>query len=187
MKRKIIFIILLVIFTGCVSISRTKNQTIAKEAVLKAGMTLCATSGDEKMCIFAEDDFKRIISWDGVSRSITLVPRNKRWHGLLGLVSPDPPDNNLPYHEGITRAIVQEAQIELPNIEPFYKSVNSPFEQAKTVYRDDGLGVKWYESVMPDLSSGGVLDLMVFQILINGKKPEHLIGSRDDKITLEIE
>jgi hypothetical protein len=103
------------------------------------------------------------------------------------LVSPDPPDNNLPYHEGITRAIVQEAQIELPNIEPFYKSVNSPFEQAKTVYRDDGLGVKWYESVMPDLSSGGVLDLMVFQILINGKKPEHLIGSRDDKITLEIE
>jgi hypothetical protein len=131
MKRKIIFIILLVIFTGCVSISRTKNQTIAKEAVLKAGMTLCATSGDEKMCIFAEDDFKRIISWDGVSRSITLVPRNKRWHGLLGLVSPDPPDNNLPYHEGITRAIVQEAQIELPNIEPFYKSVNGLDEGEK--------------------------------------------------------
>ncbi len=70
--------------------------------------------------------------------------------------------------------------------ELFYQSVNSPFEQANIVYRDDGLGVKWYKSLMPDLVPGGVLDLMIFQLLIDGKKPEHLIGSKNDKITLEI-
>ena len=186
MKKKILFIFVLLICTGCVSISKIKNQTTAKETVLKAGMTLCATYGNEKICIFAEDDYRRIISWDGVSRTITLVPRKKRWHGKLGLVSPRPPNNHWPYHNGITRAIIQEAKINIPNLKLFYKSVNSPFAKANSVYRDDGLWVKWYTSVMPDLSPGGVLDLMIFQILINGKKPERLIGSRNDKITLEI-
>jgi len=187
MKKKILFIFLLVICTGCVSGSNIKNQTIAKETVLKAGMTLCAICGDEKICIFAEDDYKRIISWDGVSRAITLVPRKKRWHGLLGLVSPPPPDDHCKYHNGITRILVEEAQINIPNLDPFYRSINSPFEKTNTVYRDDGLWVKWHKAVKPDRGPGGALDIMIFQILINGKKPEHLIGSRNDKITLEIE
>lgn len=184
MKRKFFFFILL-IFVGCVSISRTTKQTIAREIVLKKGMTLCATFDDEKICIFAEDDYKRIISWDGVSRSITLVPRRERWHGKLGLVSPRPPSNHWPNHKGITRAIIQEAQINLKSLETFYKSVNSQFEDANSVYRDDGLWVKWYKSVKPDRSPGGVIDLMILQVLINGEKPERLTGSRNDKITLE--
>lgn len=185
MKKIIFFIIILFVFEACFSNPYIKNQDVVKETVLKPGMTLCATSSDEKICISAVDDYKRIISWDGVSRSITLVPRKKRWHGLLGLVSPDPPENNWPYHKGITRALIQEAQIDIPNIESFYRSVNSPFEQANTVYRDDGLGVKWYKSVMPDMSPGGVLDLIIFQILIDGKKPVKLNGSMDNMITFK--
>ena len=116
MKKKFLFIFILLICAGCVSSSKIKNQSIAKETVLKAGMTLCATYGDEKICIFAEDDYKRIISWDGVSRTIALVPRKKRWHGLLGLVSPRPPENHCEYHKGITRILVEEAQINIPNL-----------------------------------------------------------------------
>lgn len=186
MNRVIFLVIILVSFAGCISVSKIENQNMAKESVLKAGMTLCATSGNEKICIFADNDFKRIISWDGASRTITLVPRKERWHGLLGLVSPGPPDDYWPYYKGITRAVVQEAQVNMLDKELFYQSVNSPFEQANIVYRDDGLGVKWYKSLMPDLVPGGVLDLMIFQLLIDGKKPEHLIGSKNDKITLEI-
>lgn len=187
MIRNIFFIFVLVICAGCISSSKINNQTIAKETVLKAGMKLCAICGNERICIVAEHNYKRIISWDGASRSITLVPRKKRWYGLLGLVSPAPPDNHCKYHNGITRILVEEAQINYPNLKPFYKSVNSPHKRANSVYRDDGLWVKWYKAVKPDRGPGGALDIMIFQILVNGKKPEHLIGSRNDMITLEIE
>ena len=48
------------------------------------------------------------------------------------------------------------------------------------VYRDDGLMVGWYKD-LPRKK----LDVHVWQILIDGKKPTRLPGSQDDKIVVE--
>ena len=183
MKRYIVFIIVLISCASCVSNSEIKNHANTKETVLKAGMTLCATSDDEKICIFAEDDFTRLIYWDGLSNSITLVPRKERWHGKLGLVSPKPPKNLWTNKNGVTRALIQEAQIKINSAENVTRGLNFPGRDDgyNVVYNDDGLLIIWKKSVLPDHN---VLDLMLFQIISNGEKPNSLPGSQNDKIVL---
>jgi hypothetical protein len=183
MKRYIVFIIVLISCASCVSNSEIKNHVNTKETVLKAGMTLCATSDDEKICIFAEDDFKRLIYWDGLSNSITLVPRKERWHGKLGLVSPEPPKDLWTTKNGVTRALIQEAQINVKSVENISRGLNFPGRDDgyNVVYNDDGLLIIWKKSVLPDHN---VLDLMLFQIISNGEKPKTLPGSQNDKIVV---
>ena len=182
--KRFVFIIVLISCASCVSNSKIKNHADTKETVLKAGMTLCATSADEKICIFAEDDFKRLIYWEGLSNSITLVPRKERWHGKLGLVSPKPPKNLWTNKNGVTRVLIQEAQIKIKSAEKFTKGLNLPGrgDGYNVVYNDDGLLIIWKKSVLPDHN---VLDLMLFQIISDGEKPNSLPGSQNDKIVLK--
>jgi hypothetical protein len=182
--KRFFFIIVLIGCASCVSNSKIKNHADTKETVLKAGMTLCATSDDEKICIFAEDEFKRLIYWDGLSNSITLVPRKERWHGKLGLVSPKPPKNLWTNKNGVTRVLIQEAQIKIKSAEKVTKGLNLPGrgDGYNVVYNDDGLLIIWKKSVLPDHN---VLDLMLFQIISNGEKPNSLPGSQNDKIVLK--
>ena len=182
--KRFFFIIVLIGCASCVSNSKIKNHADTKETVLKAGMTLCATSDDEKICIFAEDEFKRLIYWDGLSNSITLVPRKERWHGKLGLVSPKPPKNLWTNKNGVTRVLIQEAQIKIKSAEKFTKGLNLPGrgDGYNVVYNDDGLLIIWKKSVLPDHN---VLDLMLYQIISNGEKPNSLPGSQNDKIVLK--
>jgi hypothetical protein len=184
MKINIIYIIVLISCASCVSNSEIKNNANTKETVLKAGMTLCAKNGDEQICIFAEDDSKRIVYWDGLSNSITLVPRKERWHGKLGLISPKPPKNHWINENGVTRALIQEAQIEVKNVENISRGLNFPGRDNgyNVVYNDDGLLIIWNKSVLPDHN---VLDLMLFQIISNGEKPKSLPGSQNDKIVVK--
>lgn len=183
MKRNIFFIIVLIICESCVFNSEMKNHATTKETVLKAGTTLCATSDDEKICIFAEDEFKRVVYWDGISNAITLVPRKERWHGKLGLVSPKPPKNLWINKNGVTRALIQEAQINVKSVENISSELNFPGRDDgyNVVYNDDGLLIIWNKSVLPDHT---VLDLMLFQIMTNGEKPQSLPGSQNDKIVV---
>ena len=165
MKKMIVLIVVFMICSGCASSQKIDKEIVAREKVLSPGMTLCATYGDEKICISAGDNYKRTISWDGVSRTITLVPRKKRWHGKLGLVSPGP-GNMVEYHNGITRILIEESQTNSPDVKALLKSLNFPGrENYNIVYQDDGLLVIWKKS----LGGGGTLDLMIFQILVNGK------------------
>ncbi len=39
--------------------------------------------------------------------------------------------------------------------------------------------------VFPDMAPGGVLQLYVYQYLINGQKPKSLPGSQDEMISVE--
>lgn len=185
MKKYIAYIVIFFTYSGCTyHHANVNDDIIAKETVLTPGMTLYATSGNEKICVSAKNNYKRTIYWDGASRTVTLVPRKKRWHGKLGLVSPDPPNNHIEAHKGITRILMEEAQINISNAKTFYKFVNSQSEKINSVYRNDGLWVKWRKAIKPDKGRGGTIDIMIFQILIDGKKPEKLIGSKDDKITV---
>lgn len=184
MKREIFVITALFLFTSCVLNSKLKTTATANETVLKPGMNLCATNKNKIICIYAENDFKRTIYWNGLSNSITLIPRQKRWHGKLGLVSPDPPKNFWIKKERTTRVLIEEAQVKVRNIDEFTKRLNFPTGEDgyNVVYNNDGLLIIWKSSVLPENS---VLDLMVFQIIINGKKPTSIPGSQNDKIVLE--
>ena len=64
-------------------------------------------------------------------------------------------------------------------MEEVMKWIKEP-ERLYPVYRNDGLMVGWYKDLPRKM-----LDVHVWQILINGKKPTRLPGSQDDKIVVE--
>jgi hypothetical protein len=79
--------------------------------------------------------------------------------------------------------LIQEAQIRIKSVENFTRRLNflGRDDGYNVVYNDDGLLIIWKKSV---LSDHNVLDLMLFQIMSNGEKPNSLPGSQNDKIIL---
>lgn len=184
-KIKKYFFVIITCFTvlGCTNLSSNSHKEIPCETVMSNDMKICATYHDDKICITSEGSTKRIISVGEKIYSMTLVPRTKRWHGKLGLIEPEQPKNIFKSKDGTTRLLVTEAQIT-------YNSVESSIERLQfyknngynLVYNDDGLLVMWQESVLPEQN---VLDVSLFQILINGEKPKKLPGSHNRNIIVQ--
>lgn len=175
------FLYIGIIVIGC----RHTDGNIAQihESVMTEGMTICAYF-DEKVCLTAENSLLRHIMWDGITRSVKLIPRKERWYGKLGLYFPGS-GNHWEYHKGITRAIVQEAQLHFDSQKDLSIFLDKYVNDKYDLYRDDGLMVSWRKVVKPDMGPGGHIDLNIIQILVNGKKPIKLRGSQNDKISVE--
>jgi hypothetical protein len=185
--RSIIISSCIVLFlSGCGSLyTGNKSSIVAQEAVLSTGMKICAEDKGSSICIVAGKNNERSISLDGKTRSINLVPREKRWHGTLGLLSPGHPGDLWEDDEGVTMANIEEAQIHYKSIEAVEKSLTNPFNKewgGHEVYSDDGLSIRWKITQMQDRQF--IFDLSIYQILINGKKPEKLTGSNNSQIWL---
>ncbi len=147
------------------------------ESVMEDGITICAENKISNICIEAEG-LIRHITWEQATRSVEMVPRKKRWYGKLGLVARP---SNWKYHNGITRANVREAQLHFSSKKEFTKWSEKYFDPKRGVYRDDGLFISWYSSINKEKKLG-VLDLSVWQIMINKVKPNKLPYSQKDKI-----
>ena len=96
-----------------------------------------------------------------------MSPRNERWYGSLGLIYPGPGSHWLPKHEGISRGVLEEGQQNFKNMEEAMIWLNKQKDIFPLVYSDDGLVVS-YAKYLPREQ----LTVDVWQILINGKKPE---------------
>ena len=184
-KWNSIFIILalqIIFVFACRTSQNGQQNGKAIEAVLSDGMKICAKASNDSICISAIGQNKRSILWDGQDRSITLLPRKERWNGKLGLVSPNQPKNIWKGENGITRVLIEEAEIRYDSIESAIEAINFPGkEKYSVVYNDNGLLLTWHSSDSPEEK---LLDLMVYQILIDGEKPKHLPGSRNEDIDI---
>jgi hypothetical protein len=180
MKILPLILTLLTMF-GCMNVQQIKTPEVPREIVFSDGMKICAKTPLDSICISAVGGNTRSIMWDGEVHSITLIPRKKRWHGLLGLVSPKQPGNLWKSKDGVIRAIVEEAQINYTNVEMAVDGLDFPSVENdyNFVYNDSGLLLIWHKSILPNQK---VLDLMIYQILINGEKPQYLPGSRNNDI-----
>lgn len=145
-------------------------------------MKICATDNNEKICVVADGKTKRIISWDGEEHPINLIPRKKRWHGELGLISPEQPDNVWKTQKCSLRALIREAQIRYKSLEDAVDKLRFPFAKKDgwhIVYNNQGLLIMWNKTIMP---GNNTLDISIYQILINGKKPTQIPGNKNEQI-----
>jgi hypothetical protein len=170
-------------FFGCMKSTKPEVDNSVREAVLKTGEKICATRNDETLCIASLDTRTRKLSWKGSDFLITLIPRPKRWHGKLGLISPNHPENMWKTNNKIIRLSIQEAHIYYSSSEDFYDGLNFPKidDRYNVVYNDAGILLMWYQSELPDHT---YLDVSLFQVLINGEKPTKLDNSQNDKIAV---
>jgi hypothetical protein len=148
------------------------------EVVMSPGMRITATTPKGTITITAVNDLTRSYTWEGATRSLEMWPRSQRWYGSLGLYFPGP-GFHWKEHKGIARAVVEEGQQHFKTAEAAMKWIKSrnwmPF-----VYRDDGLMVGW-DKTLPRKQ----LNVEVWQILIDAKRPKRLPGSQNDKIVVE--
>lgn len=107
-----------------------------------------------------------------------MFPRTKRWNDSLGLYYPGPGNHWKP-HNGIARGVVEEGQQHFKTVDEALKWIAGR-TWPPLVYRNDGLAVGWMKNL-----SRKQLNVDVWQIYIDGKKPANLPGSPDDKITVD--
>lgn len=145
------------------------------EFAMVPGQTIAATTPLGTIQIRADDWLKRSYTWEGATRSVKMWPRAERWDGSLGVYYPGP-GRHWQEHHGITRGVVQEGQQQFDSLE---KAVDwiSKQQWMPYVYRNDGLVVGWGK--VPDREQ---LNVDVWQIMINGKKPTTLPGATDAAI-----
>ena len=150
---------------------------VRNEMVMSAGMTISAQTSSGKMVIAAVDEFTRDYTWEGATRSAELEPRAERWYGSLGAYYPGPGDH-WKIHNGITRGVLEEGQQHFKTTAEAMKWIKSQ-GWIPHAYRNDGLFVGWGKT-LPRRQ----LNVEVFQIYINGKKPARLSGSNNKAISV---
>jgi Ankyrin repeats (3 copies)/Ankyrin repeat len=148
------------------------------EVVMSPGMKIIATTSVGTIAVTAVDELTRSYTWDGATRAVEMEPQKSRFFGSLGLFF-DGAGVHWREHHGIARCSTEEGQQHFRTVEEVMKWIKEP-ERMKPVYRDDGLMVGWFKD-LPRKK----LDVHVWQILINGKKPTRLPGSQNDKIVVE--
>ena len=160
------------------ALASTRVVAAPLELVMQPGMTITAQTRTGTIAITAGPDLKRSYAWEGASRSATLEPRTERWYGSLGAYYPGPGEH-WAEHNGITRGVLQEGQQHFGSEQQATDWLRKQSDYYPTVYRDDGLVVS-FGKVLPRRQ----LNVEVWQILIQGAKPEKLPGSDNSKINV---
>jgi hypothetical protein len=163
--------------TQSTAIERPAN--LAKtEFVMVPGQTITATTPVGTIEIYADDWLKRSYTWEGATRSVVMWPRDKRWDGSLGVYFPGP-GRHWKEHHGITRGCVDEGQRHFPSEDDAAFWIQSQIRMYGMPYvcSRDGLVVGWMK--VPEREQ---LDVSVWQIMVNGKKPTTMPGATDGPI-----
>src|SRR5205814_6555865 len=170
-----ILALLLALSVNCGFTSKDGPIPAKSEIVMSASSTIAATTKLGTIVIRSGEGLRRSYSWEGVTRSVEMWPRDERWYGSMGLYFPGPGDHWFP-HDGISRAVVEEGQQHFQS-----QSEALSWLQARTwmpfVYNSTGLVVGWGKT-LPRRQ----LNVEVWQIYINGSRPSFLPGACDSCI-----
>ena len=168
--------VILLLCTGVLASTGVIGAPI--ELVMQPGMTITAQTNTGIIAIIPGPNLMRTYAWEGASRSAMLFPRTERWYGSLGAYYPGPGDH-WAEHNGITRGVLQEGQQHFGSEQQATDWLRKQSDYYPTVYRDDGLVVSFGKVL-----SRRQLNVEVWQILIQGAKPQKLPGSDNSKINV---
>jgi len=178
-NKTTIILSILILLTSC-EFQDKKLQKI--ETVLNPGDVITIENEFGKLEIKAGSGLVRQYTWDGATRNIEMWPRKERWFGSLGLYYPGP-SNHWESHNGITRAVVEEGLQHFKTIDEALIWIRNS-NHIPYFYTSNGLVGGWRKSVNPNNQNEGVLHADVWQILINGEKPNNLPGGDNRQIQL---
>ena len=177
------------LFLICLSFQITScsfgSQIIAdnnNETVMIPGMSIAVENVNGRLIITAGKNYLRSFTWAGGTRSIIAWPRKERWNGSLGIYYPGE-GNNWKEHDGITRLVFEEGILNFNSLDSLLKYLTRYEDKSKVAYNDSGLFVFWDKNK----GAGGTLNVILWQLVINGKKPSRLPGSHNEKIKMWVQ
>lgn len=145
------------------------------DAVLEAHQAIEATNKFGSVRVSYVSPTRRRYEWDGHSRVVNLIVRDRPWMGEQGLYDP----------AGCfvicrtPRLVLGEAVHDFDGYDQVYRFLYQGSGVLDWVYTSDGLVVGFGPSPQRDQ-----INIDVRQITIHGRKPENLRGARDDDIKL---
>ena len=147
------------------------------ETVIFPGKSIAVENVNGRLIITAGKNYLRSFTWAGATRSVIAWPRKERWNGSLGIYYPGEGDN-WKEHDGITRLVFEEGILNFDSIASLLKYLARYEDKSKVAYNDSGLFVFWDKNI----GAGGTLNVILWQLVINGKKPDGIPGSHNEKI-----
>lgn len=171
-----IFLSFQLVSCGLANQINVKNNN---ETVMLPGESIAVENANGRLIITAGKNYLRSFSWVGATRSIIAWPRKQRWNGSLGIYYPGE-GNNWKEHDGITRLVFEEGILNFDSLASLLEYIEKYEDKSKLTYNDYGLFVFWDKNK----GAGGTLNVMLLQLVINGKKPNGLPGSHNEKINV---
>lgn len=146
------------------------------EVVMTPDSTITAETSTGTITITAGKGLLRSYTWEGATRFIEMQVSSEET-GFRGISFPG--THNPPWrtHNGINGGDLKEGQMRFKTVASAMKRIKELSKSLPLVYRNDGLLVGFGKN-LPRKN----LNVEVWQIYINGKKPKVLAGSQDAKI-----
>lgn len=149
-----------------------------REAVLGAGESITATNKFGTVRVSHVASTKRRFEWDKQTEVVTMIPREERFMGKLGLY--EPAGRFGPSLPGDVRLVVEEATRDFEDYRQVYAVLYEGSAVMDWVYTRDGLVVGF--SRTPE--RGNQINVDVYQFLVQGQKPRDLKGAREEAVHL---
>lgn len=137
---------------------------VKNEIVMPPNSTVTAKTDSGTISIKSGEGLKRYYTWEGVTRSVVMGPREERWYGSFGIYYPGPENHWLPKHNGISRGVLEEGQQHFDTLEEAEAWVKK--QCPGCVYNDNGLVVCFSKELDREQ-----LNVDIWQIYIGGQTP----------------
>jgi len=161
---------------GCDADSEIDDTKL--ELVMPPGMIITAENENGGIQIEATERLARLFTWDEnlAGEYVNLIPRTDRRNGTLGAYSQNAKWRK---RKGISRGVFSEGQQLFSSEKEALQWLNFGWNKsgAKVVYSSSGLVIGYSKTMHREQ-----INVDVWQIYINGKKPTSLRGASDDKI-----
>lgn len=148
------------------------------ETVMTPGMRITASDSGGQIFISAGEGCERSYTWDSATRSAKLWPRKTRWYGSLGIYFPGPGEH-WKSNGGVTRGVLGEGILWFKTADDALAWIKNIQPLKNCVYSNDGLLVAWER-----VPARKQLNVDVWQIMVAGRRPTDLPGSRDDQLVI---
>ena len=159
----------------CIVPACVREPTVT-ETVLSTGQCIDARNKFGHVRIGYVSPIRRRFEWDGRSRVIKMTPRPERFLGMLGMY--DPADS-LGINPFEIRLVVEESIRDFRTPQEITAFLRTSSAVMDWVFTADGLVVGFGRS--PERRQ---INIDVWQILLNGRKPVGLNGARPESIRL---
>lgn len=172
--KRVILLLFCLSAASCQSQDRLLPTT---EFVLPEGMIITATNSEGTITVSAGPGTERTFSGKGWSKKSDLIPRTTRWYGSLGLY--DPAGSDSPYG----RVLVDEGRLFFKNESEALRYLYTGSDYSKPVFNNHGMVVGYHVENIP----GGepTRSIEIWQIYINGKRPQSIRGADDAAIIVQ--
>jgi len=150
------------------------------ELVMREGATIEARKENTSVMVTSGKGFDRTYEWERCKLKSDMVARKKRWYGSMGIYDAAPSFGlSTGGCSGISRTVVEEGQIHFNDLQFAQKWIERRPKSYKTVWTNDGLLVSW--NIVPGRRQ---LNVDVWLMCINGKRPKQLVGANDSAVTV---